>query len=420
MAFFWPRPRGPARPSAVALAILLSSPALSAPLLTVDQALREARERAPYALELAERVRASEGRLQQAGARPNPEVDVQVEDFAGSQPFTGTRAAQTTGSLALPVELGGKRRARIGAATASLGLTQAETAAALLDLDLAVRRAHTQAAEAEAAAELAARELEIARSLEDTVGKLVVAGREPPLRQVTAATERAQAEANATLAAAERVAARESLAALIGRPAGDFEVPPLATDGGAIRPSDVLAPADADLQAADLQLEEARQRLRLARSERVPDVRLSVGVRRLSAEDATAMVAGLSVPFPLFNRNGGNIAAAAAEARAADAQRQRRVREAEARLAAADARARAALERVATYERTVVPGAEEALRIARLGYAAGRFPYVDLLQAQRGLATARRDRLAAARDAALALAERDRAAGLTQYSETNP
>jgi cobalt-zinc-cadmium efflux system outer membrane protein len=381
-------------------------------MLTVEQALREARERAPYALELSERIRAEEGRVRQAGARPNPEVDVQVENFAGSRPLSGTRAAETTGSFALPVELGGKRQARIGAAKATLGLTEAETDAALLDLDLAVRNAHTEAAKAEAAKRLATSELEIARALEDTVGKLVSAGREPPLRQVTAATERAQAEANATLAAAERIAAREALAALIGRSAADFEVPPLATDRLADRPPGAMTPADADLRSADLQLEAAQQRLRLARSERAPDVRLSVGVRRLAAEDATAMVAGVAIPFPLFNRNGGNIAAAAAEARGAEAQRQRRVRDAQARLAAADARARAAVERLATYERTVVPGAEEALRIARLGYAAGRFPYVDLLQAQRGLAAARRDRLAAASDAAFALAERDRAAGL--------
>ena len=85
----------------------------------------------------------------------------------------------------------------------------------------------------------------------------------------------------------------------------------------------------------------AQQRLRLARTERVPDVRLSLGVRRLAAEDATAMVAGVAIPFPLFNRNGGNIAAAAADARSAEAQRERRLRETEARLAAAEARAKA-------------------------------------------------------------------------------
>ncbi|PZU44474.1 MAG: hypothetical protein DI568_15510 [Sphingomonas sp.] len=419
MPFFRPVSSGPVRAGAVALALLLSSPAWSAPPLTVEQAVREARERAPYARELSERVRAEEGRVQQAGARPNPEVDLLVENFAGSRGLSGTGRAETTGSLALPVELGGKRGARIGSATATLELERAETDASLLDLDLAVRQAHVLAAEAAAGAQLAASELEIARALEDTVGKLVAAGREPPLRQVTAATERAQAEAAARLAEAETRATRERLAALLGRPTVDFEVAALATDSFS-QAVGVLTPAGPDLRAADLQVGAAQQRLRLARTERVPDVRLSLGVRRLAAEDATAMVAGVAIPFPLFNRNGGNIAAAAADARSAEAQRERRVREAEARLAAADARARAAVERVATYETQVVPGAAEALRIARLGYAAGRFPYVDLLQAQRGLAAARRDRLAAARDAALALAERDRAGGLTPSPEMQP
>ena len=414
MPFFRPDPPGPVRAGAMALALLLSSPAWPAPPITVEQALREARAQTPYARELDERIRAEEGRLRQAGARPNPEIDVQVENFAGSRALSGTRAAETTGSLALPVELGGKRGARIGAAEATLGLTKAETEAALLDLDLAVRQAHILASEAAAAAQLAASELEIARALEDTVAKLVAAGREPPLRQVTAATERGQAEAAARLADAEARATRESLAALLGRPTVDFEVAALATDRLlATSATGPLAPAGADLRAADLQVDAARQQLRLARTERTPDVRLSVGVRRLAAEDATAMVAGVAIPFPLFNRNGGNIAAAAADARSAEAQRERRLRETQARLAAAEARARAAVERVATYEARVVPGAAEALRIARLGYTAGRFPYVDLLQAQRGLAAARRDRLAAARDAALALAERDRAAGIT-------
>lgn len=421
MPFFRPDPPGPVRAGAVALAILLSTPAWPAPLLTVDEAVREARTRAPYARELDERVRAEEGRVQQAGARPNPEVDVQIENFAGSRALSGTRAAETTGSLALPVELGSKRQARIGAATATLGLTRASIEVSLLDLDLAVRQAHILSSEAESSALLAASELEIARALEDTVGKLVAAGREPPLRQVTAATERAQAEATARLANAEKQARRETLAALLGRSSADFAVPALATGAlTAVRGSGTLTPAAPDLRAAELQVDASQQRLRLARTEAVPDVRLSVGVRRLAAEDATAMVAGVSIPFPIFNRNGGNIAAAAADARSAQAQRERRVREVGARLAAADARARAAIERVTTYETEVVPGAAEALRIARLGYAAGRFPYVDLLQAQRGQAVARRDHLAAARDAALALAERDRAAGITRFTETLP
>ena len=150
----------------------------------------------------------------------------------------------------------------------------------------------------------------------------------------------------------------------------------------------------------------------------MPDVRFSLGARRLASDDATAMVAGVSIPFPLFNRNGGNIAAASAEVRGAQAAASRLERQANARLVAAEARVRGAWASFQTYDNVVVPGAAEALRIARLGYAAGRFPYSDLLMAQRGYAEARRARLSAARDAELASAERDRAAGLYPFGDT--
>lgn len=403
--------------SGLAATLFVGVPAAAAPLLSVSEAVREARARSPLAAEALASIDAERGRLAQARLRPNPEFDLEVENFAGPRDLRGVRSAETTGSLALPVELGGKRTARVSAATAGVRLAEALSRTALLDLDLAVRTAHAEAGAAEGFARLADEDAEIARSFEDTVGKLVTAGREPPLRQVTAATERAQAEAAARQAGAERVASREGLAALIGRQALDFEVPP--PDLGRVAGAGPEAgPAQADLDAAARQIDAARGRLAEARSFRTPDVRLSLGARRLAAEDATALVAGVAIPFPLFNRNGGNIAAATAEVRGAEAAAGRRVREAEARLAAAKARAEAAQLRFQSYDREVVPGAAEALRIARLGYAAGRFPYVDLLQAQRGYAFARRERLVAARDAQIAAAERDRAAGLDFFGDT--
>lgn len=385
--------------------------------LTLADAVLEARQRSPLSIEAISRVEAEQGRLAQARLRPNPEIDIAVENFAGSRDFSGTRSAETTGSLALPIELGGKRSARVGTASAGVALAEAEAQVAMLDLDLAVREAHTLAAEAEAAAKLAAEDADIAKALEAAVRKMVDAGREPPLRQVTATAERAQADAVAELATAERLAAKEKLAALIGRERVDFDVPPLAP-GGLPNADGRRAVAGPDMAAAQNQLAFARAALLDARAQRAPDLRVSLGARRLAADDATAMVAGVSIPFPLFNRNGGTIAAAAADVRGAEAVAARLERQAGARLAAAEARQRAAATSFRTYDKVVVPGAAEALQIARLGYAAGRFPYSDLLMAQRGYTEARRARLAAARDAELARAERDRAAGLDPFGDT--
>ena len=53
-----------------------------------------------------------------AGLRPNPTVAVDVENVGGSRAFDIVEAPKQTVSLAYPLELGGKRSARIGVADA--------------------------------------------------------------------------------------------------------------------------------------------------------------------------------------------------------------------------------------------------------------------------------------------------------------
>src|SRR3546814_5822567 len=54
-----------------------------------------------------------------AGLRPNPEVQAQVENLAGTGVYKGLRSSETTVGVALPLELGGKRPARVALATRS-------------------------------------------------------------------------------------------------------------------------------------------------------------------------------------------------------------------------------------------------------------------------------------------------------------
>jgi cobalt-zinc-cadmium efflux system outer membrane protein len=86
-------------------------------VLTLRQALALARLRNPELASTAWEVRAGEARTLQAGLLPNPEVGVEVENFAGSGEFRGFDAAETTIALGQVIELGGKRlrRARVAA-----------------------------------------------------------------------------------------------------------------------------------------------------------------------------------------------------------------------------------------------------------------------------------------------------------------
>ena len=69
-----------------------------------------------------------------AGYRPNPSIVAETENIAGSGQYRGLRSAETTAGLALPIELGGKRSARIAVAEAIGNRARIGTALAEADL----------------------------------------------------------------------------------------------------------------------------------------------------------------------------------------------------------------------------------------------------------------------------------------------
>ena len=72
--------------------------------------------------------------------------------------------------------------------------------------------------------------------------------------------------------------------------------------------------------AAQAEREAAAYRVEVAKRQAIPDVTVSLGVRRIEADKANAMLVGVSVPLPLFDRNCGNISAALAEKQGAEAR----------------------------------------------------------------------------------------------------
>ena len=55
-------------------------------------------------------VRAGEAKTLQAGLRPNPELETEIEEFGGSGALSGFRAIETAIQLSTPIELGGSTR----------------------------------------------------------------------------------------------------------------------------------------------------------------------------------------------------------------------------------------------------------------------------------------------------------------------
>jgi cobalt-zinc-cadmium efflux system outer membrane protein len=360
-------------------------------LFTLDEAVAAAGGSAPAAEAAQADIDAARAARAVAGLRPNPELQTQVENVAGSGPYKGFDQAETTVGLSIPIELGGKRSARIAVAHAQSGRAELAAAIAGADIRLQVTQLYIEAVAAERRLATARDQSRIAGDALKAARIRVQAGRASPLEAQRA--DVASLNATAAVVRAQRLsdAARANLARRVGQavmqpldltaldrlpPA--VQGPPTLSSAGTL----ALAAADADLAVADAGI-------RLARSQRVPDITVGPAVRRLEASKDMAAVFSVSMPIPLFNA--GNAAVAQAQAERSRAQAQRRVAALDVDQAITDAQAEA--DNAATTARMAsgpaLAAAQEAARIARIGYREGKFGQIDLLDAERTLSETR-------------------------------
>ena len=358
----------------VAMATAAIGPAWADPVPSYEKLL-ERIGLTPGALEAEALVDAAEARARQAGVRPNPELSLEAENALGTGPFSGYGNAETTLSVSQDLELWGRRGARVGVA-------QAEGRTSLLRRDLATLDAAGRLALAYAEAEAADRRFVLAQeALDLTIADaralmiLVEEGREPLFRGIQAQSE---AERDAAFA-------RLTAVAMLPNPATSIEYSLLDREPPAVVPTSSASP---EVRVAEAERDAAESRIEVERVRARPDVRVSVGVRRYEAEDATALTFGLSMPLPLFDRNRGNYDAAQAEFRAADARVMAARQTTQADLAGAEARLRSASSRVWATDAGVT-AAEEAYRLSRIGFDAGRISQLELSSSRAALIAAR-------------------------------
>lgn len=380
-----------------------SPPSTAQDGLTLEQALDLAGANAPGLGAADAGVRAAEAQRRVAGQRPNPSVNVEVENVVGTGPYSGIRGAETTVGMSLPLELGGKRSARIAVADTQTARARLAVVTARADLRLRVTQAYNEAVASERRLLIARDQQRIAIEGLRAANVRVRAGRASPLEEQRA--DVARINADTALAQAERAAAlaRANLARLAGREPGALDLGWFDRVDAGVGPRLPASPKGTlALAAAAAEVATANAQVRLARSQRIPDLTLSAGARRLEATNDVAAVFGVSLPIPLFNNGRAGIDAARAQREQAEALRrvalfdaQQAIATAETDLANAEANARAA-------NGPALAAAQEAARIARIGYREGKFGQLDLLEAERTLAQTRSaaiDALAAYQDA---------------------
>jgi cobalt-zinc-cadmium efflux system outer membrane protein len=330
----------------------------------------------------------SSARLRQAGLRPNPELEFEVEEV-GSDEWSGPDDSEVTLQVGQLLETGGKRAHRRAVAAAGVHVAGATVESALADLMAQVGRLFYRTLAAQRRVTLLSESHSLADELFESVSQLVSAGKVSPVQLSKAAVERARRAVSLERARAELDTARRDLASTWG-----VSEPSFAEVSGDLAVTTSLPALDEllgrlghnpDLAVIAGERDTAGAELDLAHAEGAPDVTVAAGIRRNGAGDDTSFLFVLSVPLPLFDRNQGGIAEAKA------ALTRRRLEEEAARLglevAAASEyrRLQQAFQAVATLRDEVLPAAESAFRAARDAYTLGKEGYLDLLDAQQTL-----------------------------------
>ena len=375
--------------------------------LTLAQAIEEAAARSPAVVAAEAEVAAVEARVRQAGYRSNPELSIEIDNFAGTGELSGIKSAEATVAINQRLDLGGRRSARVATARAELTVQQLRLGIARADLTQTVREQFARSVAARERLAQARDNVARARELARVAGILVDAGRDPPLRAIRARSALAQAIAEQEVAEADELAARSTLAALFG-----VSTPVEAVSGATLdlTPADVNPERSLEVRLADAERAAAQATLRQEQTERRIDPAVGAGVRYVNESGDFGLVAGVSMPLRLFDRNRGNIEAAQALVAAAQARRASALATVTSRARNAIVTVEAAQRRVAALERGAVPEAAEALRLTEISYREGRSSMLELIDAQNAYTAARTSLTEARLALALATAELGRIA----------
>lgn len=130
-------------------------------------------------------------------------------------------------------------------------------------------------------------------------------------------------------------------------------------------------------QEATLKKQLAQTQVELAKKEAVPDITLGVGVRNYQETNDQVFLVSTSIPLSIFNRNKGNIALAQAEQVNAETRSELINRNTKIELENKSIEVSNLIETIKQYDQTVLPATKESLRIAEMGYQAGKISLLE-------------------------------------------
>jgi cobalt-zinc-cadmium efflux system outer membrane protein len=383
--------------------------------LTLNAALELALGANPELSAAGRELEALDATITQAQARPNPELSALIED-------TRRETRTTTLQLNQPIELGGKRSARIEAAERGRDAASLELDAKRAEIRAVVTEAFFDVLVAQERLRLAQASVELAQRATGAAARRVTAGKVSPVEETRARVAEAAVRVEQAQAASEVTTARRRLAATWGNSSPRFER--AEGDPEALPPLPSMADLNARLAAspnllrARIEVDRRQSLAEVERSRSVPDMIVSLGGKRIEEQDLNQAILGVSIPIPIFDRNQGNLLEALRRTdKARDELSATGIRLSN-ELVQAHERLNTARQEVASLQRDILPGAQSAYDAATKGFELGKFSFLEVLDAQRTSFQAKSQYLRALAEAHRSAAEIERILGAASTQST--
>lgn len=394
-----------------------------APLMTLEEAIGKAIEASPRLQSSKAGLEAAKGAERQAGYWPNPELEFEAENVSGDGQYSGTDSAEYTYGLSQKLEIGGKRSSRKNAAKAIREAAGVALLAEKLNLERDVHIAYANVlAEAEAL-ELAIEQESLAKEVLETVSKRVDAAREPEIQKNKAEVAYATSVISREQEERQLKVSEKNLAQLLGK--RDLNV---SLDHSHFFELEAPAPIENYQEKLSNSPEiliysyiekEKESLLSLEKAQNIPDPSLNAGVRDFRDSGDQAFVFGVSIPLPVLNMNQGNIARAKAELNQARSNGRQMELSLEQNLMENWQGWQTSYLEATSLRKRILPAAKKAFDSTWHGYEKGKFPYLEVLDAQRTLFDARAQYHQSLKNYHASRANVERIVGLTYQNQEN-
>ncbi|MCF6312268.1 MAG: TolC family protein [Verrucomicrobiales bacterium] len=360
--------------------------------ININQALARALVSNPSLNVFDEDMRKAEAQVLSASLLINPQLQTELEDFAGTGVYSGTGNAIYNVGISQMFRLGGKRRANIDFKTSQKENLRLYYETQKRNISEQVGLRFVGVLQAQEMQQNRQQILKITEESELMVKTQVDGGRGSSISLNQAELAVMNARMAYQTAAQRTKISRIQLAGLWNQNEPDFTrvLGSLSTPPAKIPEIEIFlarVPNHPAVQQAEAVVQVAQKSWRYQRTQRIPNLSLALGYRRDASVDENAIVLGATLPLPLFNRNQGGIANAAASMDRAEQQQKNTLATLQVKLSQTYSELALSHMMSRLIETELMPKARESFKATEESHRLGRTTYLQLLEAQRNLTT---------------------------------